>query len=83
MSEQNRSGDVRRTSGEIERKPMRGLNISEGVQRKPISTQNKNEDVRKTSSEIDKKPRLKLRSRDKRQDRQHLKNIYVPVIYFS
>jgi hypothetical protein len=83
MSEQNRSDNVRRTSGEIKRKPTRGLNMSEGVQRKPMSAQNRNEDVRRTSSEIDKKPSLELRLRDRRQDQQHSKNTYMPAIHFS
>jgi hypothetical protein len=83
MSEQSRSDDVRRTSSEIERKPTRGQNKSEDVQRKPTSEQNRNEDVRRMSSEIDKKPSLVLRSRERRHDRQHSKNTYVPAIHFS
>jgi hypothetical protein len=80
MTEQNRSDDVRRTSGEIDRKPTKGLNMSEGVQRKLMSAQNRHEDVRRTSSEIDKKPSLVLRLRERRQERQHSKNTYVPTI---
>ncbi len=60
---------MRRESSEIERKPTRGQNKSEGV--------------RTRNNEIDEKRSPALRSRKRRQDARHSKNTYVPAIHFS
>jgi hypothetical protein len=59
------------------------LHVLSNCFEKQKSEQSRSEDVRRTSSEIDKKPSLALRSREGRQDPQHLKNTYVPAIHFS
>jgi hypothetical protein len=43
----------------------------------------KQNDVQRTSNKIDKKRSLTLKSRERRQDLQYSKNIYVLAMHFS
>jgi hypothetical protein len=68
-SEQSRSEDVLRKQSETKRKLIR--------------KQNWNDNALRIRGEIDKKPSLVLKSRERRQDPQYSKIIYMPAISSS